>query len=315
MSDPSKLDALIDRWEQLSEQGEDVSAEELCRDCPELLEPLKRRIHARRATAWMDETTGPEDPGLLSTRSGRADADDDEPGRATGPLTVEDFVEAVIASGLMSADDLRDFQAGRRSRRAARRCPAARPPAGRAGQADGLPGRHAAGREGRPPAPRPLHHPRHPRQRRHGTGLQGAAPRDGADRRPEGAARRRPSTPRTRSGGSGARSGRRRRCRTRTSSPRSTPTSSRGRTSSSWNTSPGRNLSRVVREDGPLPVARRSITSPRRRGAWSTPTPRGSSTATSSRPTSCSPPRGRSSSSTWAWCGSSRPCARVPASR
>src|SRR5262245_64983473 len=41
-----RLDALLLRWEELVEQGRPASPEELCRDCPELLDELGRRVRA-----------------------------------------------------------------------------------------------------------------------------------------------------------------------------------------------------------------------------------------------------------------------------
>src|SRR4051812_6052696 len=45
-----RLDALLLRWEELYEQGQDVPAEELCRDCPELAAELVGRIAAINAS-------------------------------------------------------------------------------------------------------------------------------------------------------------------------------------------------------------------------------------------------------------------------
>jgi hypothetical protein len=44
MTDQTLLDALLVRYEELRDQGTPVSAEELCRQCPALLEELKRQI-------------------------------------------------------------------------------------------------------------------------------------------------------------------------------------------------------------------------------------------------------------------------------
>jgi WD40 repeat protein len=44
MSDEERIDELLDRWEELREQGTPISLEKLCADCPHLLEPLRRRI-------------------------------------------------------------------------------------------------------------------------------------------------------------------------------------------------------------------------------------------------------------------------------
>jgi serine/threonine protein kinase len=49
MSADGPISDLLLRWEELREQGQTVSAEELCRDCPELAEEVRRRIEALEA--------------------------------------------------------------------------------------------------------------------------------------------------------------------------------------------------------------------------------------------------------------------------
>src|SRR5262249_44173460 len=44
-----RVEDLLLRWEELSERGESVTPEELCRDCPELLDELRRRVNALQA--------------------------------------------------------------------------------------------------------------------------------------------------------------------------------------------------------------------------------------------------------------------------
>src|SRR5262245_38674601 len=44
-----RVEDLLLRWEELSERGESVTPEELCRDCPELLDELRRRVRALQA--------------------------------------------------------------------------------------------------------------------------------------------------------------------------------------------------------------------------------------------------------------------------
>ncbi len=53
--DESLLADLLVRWEELHEQGQPVSAEELCRDCPHLAGELARRIEALKVTSWLDK--------------------------------------------------------------------------------------------------------------------------------------------------------------------------------------------------------------------------------------------------------------------
>jgi hypothetical protein len=55
VADP-RLDQLLLRWEELHEQGTSISAEELCRDTPELIGELSRRI---RDLEFMDGLLGP----------------------------------------------------------------------------------------------------------------------------------------------------------------------------------------------------------------------------------------------------------------
>jgi len=51
MSTPNgeQISELLLRWDELRDEGRDVSAEELCRDCPEFLPEVRRRIEALRA--------------------------------------------------------------------------------------------------------------------------------------------------------------------------------------------------------------------------------------------------------------------------
>jgi serine/threonine protein kinase len=53
MPDDDKLVDLLVQWEDLHEQGKEATAEELCRDCPELVQPLKERIQALQKIAWI----------------------------------------------------------------------------------------------------------------------------------------------------------------------------------------------------------------------------------------------------------------------
>ena len=46
MTDRERIADLLLRWEELFEDGEDVPPEELCREAPQLLEPLRAQIHA-----------------------------------------------------------------------------------------------------------------------------------------------------------------------------------------------------------------------------------------------------------------------------
>src|SRR5437870_3923308 len=49
MTEQSRLDGLLLRYEALRDQGMHVLPEEVCNDCPELLEQLKREIRIQKS--------------------------------------------------------------------------------------------------------------------------------------------------------------------------------------------------------------------------------------------------------------------------
>jgi len=65
MTDEDRLADLLLQWEEILDQGREVPAEELCKDCPHLIDELSRRIQAMQATSWMDKPVdgGGEDDG------------------------------------------------------------------------------------------------------------------------------------------------------------------------------------------------------------------------------------------------------------
>src|SRR5262249_31809205 len=60
MAPDERLEELLLRWE---EDGGEVSVDELCRDCPELADELRRRIEALREVAWLADlrAAGPQE--------------------------------------------------------------------------------------------------------------------------------------------------------------------------------------------------------------------------------------------------------------
>jgi eukaryotic-like serine/threonine-protein kinase len=53
--DEELLAELMLRWDELREQGQDVSSIELCQACPHLSDELECRIGALRAFDWLDQ--------------------------------------------------------------------------------------------------------------------------------------------------------------------------------------------------------------------------------------------------------------------
>jgi tetratricopeptide (TPR) repeat protein len=67
MSSATNLDSLVSRWQHLQETGQTVSLQELCADCPEQLDELKRRL---QVVASMMAFLGVEHDGESAQKSG-----------------------------------------------------------------------------------------------------------------------------------------------------------------------------------------------------------------------------------------------------
>ena len=97
MSDDTKIDELLDRWEELREQGESISPEELCRDCPELVEAGWTKLAQLNK---IRETSSPIEPNPI-----RSPAAGDRTVRAVprlAPPIIWGLVELVVDSFYLS---------------------------------------------------------------------------------------------------------------------------------------------------------------------------------------------------------------------
>src|SRR6516165_2867393 len=78
MSSSERLSELLLHWRELQQQGKEPAPEEVCADCPELVDELKRRIEAIRA---MEAMLGGGDSSSTTAHNDRAHA---------GPRTLEE---------------------------------------------------------------------------------------------------------------------------------------------------------------------------------------------------------------------------------
>jgi tRNA A-37 threonylcarbamoyl transferase component Bud32 len=92
MTDEELLEKLLDRWEETSEPGRRPSPEEVCRDCPELLERFRQRLRVlARVDGFLQDTPAPPSMGS-ATRSRPTGADGSA---ASKPLRGEPTLPAV----------------------------------------------------------------------------------------------------------------------------------------------------------------------------------------------------------------------------
>src|SRR5262245_12950961 len=78
-----RVEDLLLRWEELGERGESVAPEELCRDCPELLDELRGRIRALQALGPALGAAGGAATVNARAASHTAPKDDSSPPRTT----------------------------------------------------------------------------------------------------------------------------------------------------------------------------------------------------------------------------------------
>ena len=50
-----RLQQLLELWDDLRKQGREPTAEELCQNDPQLLDELRQRIVALKATNWLEK--------------------------------------------------------------------------------------------------------------------------------------------------------------------------------------------------------------------------------------------------------------------
>src|SRR5436309_8439620 len=73
MHDETLLAELLLRWEEFQDQGQNVPAEDLARDHPQLVDPLRRRIAALETLGWVRKEASTGLPGP-SSHPGAAEA-------------------------------------------------------------------------------------------------------------------------------------------------------------------------------------------------------------------------------------------------
>ena len=98
MNDEEQFRELLDRWEELHEQGHDPSIEELCHDHPHLTDRLRKWARMLLVTDWLNRPLVAGD-GPTGRFDGETRKDHPQP-------TVEEFVKNLADSGLMSRADI-----------------------------------------------------------------------------------------------------------------------------------------------------------------------------------------------------------------
>ncbi len=99
-------DLLVD-WEQSQRDGREATPEELCKDAPDLLPVVRESIDSLKATRWMFAPDPSEPSGGHDPSASRAALHDTE--LPASHLTVEQFAASIFQSGLLSADEIAEL--------------------------------------------------------------------------------------------------------------------------------------------------------------------------------------------------------------
>jgi RND family efflux transporter MFP subunit len=110
MAVDDRLSDLLVEWEQGRRSGQEPSIEDLCRDTPDLLPFVRESIASLRATEWMFEPPPSESSSSSSAaaNAGRAALHDTE--LPASHLTAQEFAASIFQSGLLSRDEIEELK-------------------------------------------------------------------------------------------------------------------------------------------------------------------------------------------------------------
>ncbi len=104
---------LVAEWDRRQQDGEDVSAEIICGDHPELAPMVAERIvSVKKITAMMPNDQDDEDDYLSLPDFAIQSTEQDDAADVTTALSLDDFESCVTSAGLMTAEQLSSFQSG-----------------------------------------------------------------------------------------------------------------------------------------------------------------------------------------------------------
>ncbi|MBI1346253.1 SUMF1/EgtB/PvdO family nonheme iron enzyme [bacterium] len=110
MDKRDQLEELLVDWEQQRRQGNELTIEELCKEHPELVADLSRLIADFKATDWLEQDDDSADDFLhlpdFSTITNRAD----DTRLPASSIPLDQFCQRLVASGLMDDDGIAKYR-------------------------------------------------------------------------------------------------------------------------------------------------------------------------------------------------------------
>ena len=106
MLDEDRIGDLVVQWGQAWEQGRELSVDELCKGNPELKSEVADRIQSVKDMSWLNESDDEDDDLLSLPDFATVISDADETKIPAVTLSIEEFTQAVIDSGLMTSEEI-----------------------------------------------------------------------------------------------------------------------------------------------------------------------------------------------------------------
>lgn len=110
MLDDDRIGDLVVQWGQAWEQGRELSVDELCQDDPELKDEVADRIQSAKDMSWLNEPDYEDDDFLSLPDFDTVMKHADETQLPAVTLSIDEFTKAIADSGLMSGEEVEEFQ-------------------------------------------------------------------------------------------------------------------------------------------------------------------------------------------------------------
>ena len=112
MNVEDRVSELLVDWDMRRQEGEEVSAAVICRDCPEFVDDLQSQIDELKATDWMCGDDEGDDDFLSLPDFHTESTKQDDAVEMTTSLSLDEFTSCITLAGLMTAEQLSSFQSG-----------------------------------------------------------------------------------------------------------------------------------------------------------------------------------------------------------
>jgi eukaryotic-like serine/threonine-protein kinase len=110
MNRQDQLEELLVDWGVQRQQGNEITAEELCKDKPEFVADMSQLIRDLKSTDWLEEDNDVDDDFLQLPEFNTVSRQADETLLPECKLNIDQFAAAIAGSGLMDSEKVQQFR-------------------------------------------------------------------------------------------------------------------------------------------------------------------------------------------------------------